>query len=104
MSESRALRILIYTCIFLLVANLAFMWRLDIKHERLIDYGEFKGSYESERRVISAEIRILKRELETQRAWVTSVKTDLGEMLAITEDQRMRDILFRMIESSESVN
>ena len=86
-------------CAVLLLFNLLFMFRLDTRQERFLDYGKFQGQYESERTVLRRDIVTLGQEIATQRAWVTSVKSDLGELVALIKDVRQRDVIQRMIDS-----
>lgn len=80
-----------------LVMNMLFMMRLDNRQERFLDYGVLVGEYKSEQTEIRETIASIQSELQIQRAWVTSVKTDLAELLAVTEDDRQRVIIAKMI-------
>jgi len=85
-------------CAIALTLNLIFMIRLDNRQEKFMDYGKFQGQYESERTEIQRQLMDLRSELATERAWKGSIKTDLGELLALMEDARMRNVVQRMID------
>jgi len=94
--------VLLGLCALALFANLGFMWRLDTRQERFLDYGKFQGRYESEQTALAAELRRLDDALSTEQAWKSSMKANLAEMLALTQDARMREVIRHMIE--EEIN
>jgi hypothetical protein len=91
--------ILLGICALALLGNIGYMWRLDVRQERLLDYGQFVGQYKSERTELRTELDRIHDELFTEQAWKSSIKADLGEMLALTQDARMREVIRHMIEA-----
>ena len=88
-------------CAVALTLNLIFMIRLDNRQEKFMDYGKFQGEYESEKTDIQRQLADLRSELATERAWKSSIKTDLGELIALMQESRMRTVVQRMIDRSE---
>jgi hypothetical protein len=89
--------VLLGLCALALFANLGFMWRLDTRQERFLDYGKFVGQYHSEQAMLRAELDRLHDALATEQAWKSSIKANLGELLALTEDRRTREVIRLMI-------
>jgi hypothetical protein len=96
--------VLLALCALALFANLGFMWRLDVRQERLLDYGQFIGQYQSESKVVAAELDRLHDALATEQAWKSSIKANLGELLALTEDRRTREVIRLMIAAEKETD
>jgi len=84
------------------VIMIVFMFRIDTRQERYLDYGKFLGKYESEQTAISKRLDGLTAELQIERAWKGTIKTDLAKLLMLETDERMKSIIRSMVESEKS--
>jgi len=80
------------------VLETALIHYVTSKQTVALDYREFIGEYKSESRSVRDKIQDLEDELATERAWKSSIKRDLGELLGVLEDQRLSEVVRRMVD------
>lgn len=104
--QNRYHNVIMSLCVVVLVAIMIFLVRLDDKHERLLDYGQFVGEYKSERTQVKAdfvriraEMQQLRNEIDTQSAWSSSIKGNLSSLLVLMKTSQTRHIVQQMIDA-----
>jgi hypothetical protein len=80
-------------CALALVANLAFMWRLDAKQDRYIEYGK----YQSELEAAQDSINRLLQDQQTILAYEANLRSYWRQILVLEENEEIRQVIESML-------